>query len=66
MSRLALMTAIMALAAVDLSEVRDERPVRSTTTAAGDPPQDDIDPQAEQVRREARERRRQNFLKRQK
>jgi len=72
MSRLALMTAIMALAAVDLTELREEspKPKRQGIDPIPDPilpqPGPEPDPQAERVRREARERRRQNFLKRQK
>lgn len=61
-----LMAAVLALAAANLPEDRDEPPRRKIITEADGPPRFQPDPEGERIKAELRERRRQNFLKQKK
>jgi hypothetical protein len=66
MNRALLTAAVLALAAANLPEDRDEGPRRRPSTAAGGEPRHVPDPEGERIKAELREKRRQNFLKQKK
>ena len=66
MNRALLTAAVLALAAANLPEDRDEGPRRKIITESEGPPRIPDDPDAARVVRELRERRWQNFLKQKK
>jgi hypothetical protein len=66
MNRALLTAAVLALAAANLPEDRDEPPRRTIITESEGPPRFQPDPEGERIKAELRERRRQNFLKQKK